>query len=215
VLANAATLNYAIAFFAMLLGNVLFLTAVWGYTTLQAGLAVTPGPLLVAVLAGPTGRLAARRGYRPVLVIGALVFAAGHVLLATVIPLDSDYLGRWLPVSLVGALGVALTFPVLSAAAVAGLPADRFGVGGALNQTARQLGAVLGVALLVAVLGARAGADPMAPFRGAWIMGAGFAVLAAGISAFQRPVTRPADEPGGQPADRPAAAPVLAAEVVG
>jgi hypothetical protein len=46
---------------------------------------------------------------------------------------------------------VALTFPVLSAAAVAGLPPERFGVGGALNQTARQTGGVLGVALLVAV----------------------------------------------------------------
>jgi EmrB/QacA subfamily drug resistance transporter len=214
VLANAATLAYAIAFFSMLLGNVLFLTTVWGYTTLQAGLAVTPGPLLVAVLAGPTGRLAGRRGYRPVLVTGAMVFAGAHVLLATVIPPTSDYLGRWLPVSLVAALGVALTFPVLSAAAVAGLPSDRFGVGGALNQTARQLGAVLGVALLVAVLGARAGIDPMVPFRSAWFMGAGFAVLSALISAFQRPVRRPAERPAIQMADRPAVAPQLVPEVV-
>ena len=50
-------------------------------------------------------------------------------------------------------VGVALTFPVLSAAAVAGLPPERFGVGGAVNQTARQMGAVLGVALLVSILG--------------------------------------------------------------
>jgi hypothetical protein len=143
-----------------------------------------------------------------------MVFAAAHVLLATVIPPTSDYLGRWLPVSLVAALGVALTFPVLSAAAVAGLPSDRFGVGGALNQTARQLGAVLGVALLVAVLGARAGIDPMVPFRSAWFMGAGFAVLSALISAFQRPVRRPAERPAIQMADRPAVAPQLVPEVV-
>jgi hypothetical protein len=46
-------------------------------------------------------------------------------------------------------------------AAVAGLPPERFGVGGAVNETARQIGAVLGVALLVAVLGTRAPLPPL------------------------------------------------------
>ena len=63
------------------------------------------------------------------------------------------YLSHWLPASWLVGLGVALTFPVLSSAAVSGLPAVRFGIGGAIHQTARQLGAVLGVALLVAILG--------------------------------------------------------------
>src|SRR5918994_2196974 len=65
VLANAATFLYSVGFFGMLLANVLFLTSVWEYSTLQAGLAITPGPLLVAALSGPAGRLAARVGYRP------------------------------------------------------------------------------------------------------------------------------------------------------
>ena len=68
-LANAATVAYAVGFFAMLLGNVLFLTTVWGYSTLQAGLAITPGPLVVAVLAarrapGGAGGLPAGAGGR-------------------------------------------------------------------------------------------------------------------------------------------------------
>ena len=41
-LANAATVAYAVGFFAMLLANVLFLTTVWEYSTLKAGLAITP-----------------------------------------------------------------------------------------------------------------------------------------------------------------------------
>jgi hypothetical protein len=49
-LANAGTLTYAIGFFSMLLANVLFLTTVWDYSTLRAGLAITPGPLVVAPL---------------------------------------------------------------------------------------------------------------------------------------------------------------------
>src|ERR671912_633267 len=65
VLANAATFLYSVGFFGMLLANVLFLTSVWEYSTLQAGLAITPGPLLVAALSGPSGRLAARLRDRP------------------------------------------------------------------------------------------------------------------------------------------------------
>jgi EmrB/QacA subfamily drug resistance transporter len=186
-LANAATLAYATGFFAMLLGNVLFLTEVWGFTTLQAGLAITPGPLVVAALSSTTGRLAGRAGYRKVLVPGGLVFAAGTALLATVVSTEPAYLSRWLPISLVIGLGVALSFPVLSAAAVAGLPGDRFGAGGATNQTSRQLGAVLGVALLVAILGTPTDpAEALERFRWIWVMTTVAALASAAISLGHR-----------------------------
>jgi EmrB/QacA subfamily drug resistance transporter len=182
-LANAATLAYAIGFFAMLLANVLFLTTVWHYSTLRAGLAITPGPLVVAALSSTTGRLAARIGYRPVLVVGGLTFAAGQLLYITVVTAEPHYLSHWLPASLLVGLGVALTFPVLSAAAVSGLPTERFGIGGAINQTARQLGAVLGVALLVAILGTPSSpADAMDRFRHVWLMSAVAAFVSAAIS---------------------------------
>jgi MFS family permease len=187
-LANAATIAYAVAFFAMLLANVLFLTTVWKYSTLRAGLAITPGPLVVAVLSKYTGRLAVRTGYRRVLVTGGLLFASGMVWYATLITTEPAYLARWLPPTILVGLGVAFSFPVLSAAAVAGLPADRFGAGGALNQTARQLGAVLGVALLVAVLGTPTSAsDALDHFRWAWLLCALAAGASALISSFQRP----------------------------
>jgi EmrB/QacA subfamily drug resistance transporter len=198
-LANAATVAYAVGFFAMLLANVLFLTTVWHYSTLRAGLAITPGPLVVAALSGTTGRLAARMGYRPVLVFGGLLFAAGEVWYATAVRLDPSYLATWLPATLLVGLGVAFSFPVLSAAAVAGLPPDRFGVGGAVNQTARQLGAVLGVALLVALLGRPTSpGDALVHFRHAWVMAAVFAGLSAAISLLhERPalVEAQADTP--------------------
>ncbi|HJR25142.1 MAG TPA: MFS transporter [Acidimicrobiales bacterium] len=182
-LANAATVAYAVGFFAMLLANVLFLTSVWGYSTLKAGLAITPGPLVVALLSRSTGRLAARVGYGKVLVLGGVVFAAAQVWCAAVLTLQPHYLAHWLLPSLVGGLGVALTFPVLSAAAVAGLPADRFAAGGALNQTARQIGAVLGVALLVALLGTPVSpADALDQLRQVWVLCTVAALVSSAIS---------------------------------
>jgi MFS family permease len=180
----------------MLLANVLFLTSVWEYSTLKAGLAITPGPLVVAALSRSTGALASRIGYRPVLVGGSLVFAAAQLWSVFLMPLEPDYLGRWLPASLLTGLGVALTFPVLSAAAVAGLPPERFGVGGAVNQTARQMGAVLGVALLVSIVGTPTSAEAaLDAFRQAWVLCAVAAVTAALIASRLRPVEAVVPEP--------------------
>jgi len=109
--ANAATLLYAMGFFAMLLGNILFLTGVWHYSTMSAGLSVTPGPLVVALVSGPAGRLAARVGFRKVLVVGASLFAVGLSWYATRVGLRPDYLGAWLPATVITGLGIGLTFP--------------------------------------------------------------------------------------------------------
>ena len=181
--ANAATVVYAMGFFAMLLGNILFLTGVWHYSILRAGLAVTPGPLVVAAVSGPAGRLAHRYGFRRVLVPGFAVFAAGLAWYATRVGVHPDYLAVWLPGALVTGAGIGLTFPVLGAAAVASLHSSRFAVGSAVNQTSRQVGGAIGVAILVAIL-----ASPATPaasvdhFRHLWAYAAGMALLAGLIS---------------------------------
>jgi MFS family permease len=63
----------------MLLSGVLPLTEVtevWGYSALTAGFALSPGPLMAATFAIPSGRLGGRIGQRPVAAAGGLVFAA-------------------------------------------------------------------------------------------------------------------------------------------
>ena len=95
--ANAATLLYAMGFFAMLLGNILFLTSVWHYSILMAGLAVTPGPLVVAVVSGPAGSWPAASGSARSSLAGFVVFAAGLLWYATRIGLQPEYLTVWLP----------------------------------------------------------------------------------------------------------------------
>ena len=195
-LANAGTLVYAIGFFAMLLGNVLFLTSVWHYSTLRAGLAITPGPLVVAALSSTTGRWASRYGYRLVLVAGSLLFAAGELLIILRVGTTPSYLVDWLPSALLVGLGVAFTFPVLSAAAVSGLPAEKFGVGGAINQTSRQLGAVLGVALLVSIIGTPATtAAAMDAFRHAWLLSVVAALTCAALALGHVPAARAVTTP--------------------
>ena len=200
--ANAATLLYAMGFFAMLLGNILFLTSVWHYSILRAGLAVTPGPLVVAAVSGPAGRLAARVGFRRVLLVGAACFAGGLAWYATRIGVGPAYLAQWLPATLITGLGIGLTFPVLSAAAVSSLHPERFAVGSAVNQTARQVGGAFGVALLVVILGSpHTPVAALGDFRHLWWFAASMAAASGLACSLLRPSTSTATAtaPGAAP----------------
>jgi EmrB/QacA subfamily drug resistance transporter len=189
--ANAAVVLYAMGFYAMLLGNVLFLTGVWHYSILKAGLAITPGPLVVAAVSGPAGRLATRVGFRAVLVAGAALLAGGLIWYATRVGVHPAYLTEWLPATIVTGLGIGLTFPVLSAAAVSSLPADRFAVGSAVNQTARQVGGSIGIAILVVLLGTPAtpGAA-LGNFHHLWAFAATMSALSGSVALLLRPPRR-------------------------
>jgi len=181
VTANIATFVYAAGFFAMLLGNILFLTSVWHYSIMQAGLAVTPGPLVVAMVAGPAGKLSGRVGFRPILAAGATCVTLGLGWYVAKVDANPAYLAHWLPGTLIVGLGIGLTFPVLSAAAVSSLPAHRYAVGSAVNQTARQVGGAIGIAVLVMLLGTPSGAaDAVEHFHHVWI----YCAIAATLSGF-------------------------------
>jgi EmrB/QacA subfamily drug resistance transporter len=192
--ANTAAFIYSMGFFAMLLGNILFLTSVWHYSILRAGLSVTPGPLVVAVASGPAGKLAGRFGFRRVLMVGFVVFTLGVLWYVWRVRLTPDYVALWLPGTLIAGLGIGLTFPVISAAAVSSLEPARYSVGSAVNQTARQIGGALGVAILVVVLGTpKTAVAALSNFHHLWIYIASMAALAGVVSTtLARPVKIPA-----------------------
>ena len=83
-----------------------------------------------------------------------------------------------LPGMLMTGTGVGLTLPTLVSAAVSAIPPHRFATGSGVVTMARQVGIVLGVAVLVTVLGHPAGAGALVAFQRATVVIAAMAVIA-------------------------------------
>jgi EmrB/QacA subfamily drug resistance transporter len=199
---NLGTLLFAAAFFSLILGNVLFLTSMWGYTLLQAGAATLPGPALSTVVAGPAGRLADRFGHRAVIVPGTLFFAVGVMVLRSA-GAQPDWLGLWLPGACFTGIGIGLAFPTLGSAAVRDVPDDRFATASAVNAAFRQVGAVLGTAILVAIVGDPASVtEALSVSDDAYL----FSVIAALASGAAALALRPAAQESSAPVVEPARA---------
>jgi MFS family permease len=179
----------------MFFGFFFFTMQVWHYSLPMAGLAVTPGPLLVVPVAVLSGRLAARLGHRPLLVAGSLIYAAGGIWFYLRAGVEPDYLGTWLPGLMLTGTAVGMVLPSLSGAAVARLAPTRFGIGSAVNQAVRQIGSVLGVAATIALVGH---ASPqLADFRDLYAAHVALALLTALLCL--RVDTRPPRQPTSQP----------------
>jgi EmrB/QacA subfamily drug resistance transporter len=201
---NLGTLLFAAAFFSLILGNVLFLTSIWGYTVLQAGAATLPGPALSTVVAGPAGKLADRFGHRAVIVPGALFFAAGVMVLRSA-GAEPDWLGLWLPGACLTGIGIGLAFPTLGAASVRDIPDDRFATASAVNAAFRQVGAVLGTAILVAIVGEPANLSEALSVSDSAYLFSVFAALASGAVVLGLRRQRAPGALGGAEADDEAA----------
>lgn len=150
---NLATLSFGTAFSMMFFGFFFYMKSIWHFSLPLAGLAITPGPLLVIPVATLSGRIASRHGHRPLLVAGSVLYASSAVWFLLVPDLTPAYLTHWLPGMLLSGVGVGMVMPSLSGAAVSRLPANHYAVGGAINQAIRQIGSVMGVALTVLLLG--------------------------------------------------------------
>ncbi len=181
--ANAMTIVAAAGFYGYTLTNVLFLTGVWHYSVLQAGLALTPGPFVAAAVAGPTSRLASRIGHRPVLVAGGLIWGGAVMWFVERVGITPEFVSEWLPGIIMLGAGAGILFPNLSGAAVASAPGESFATTTGLNSVARQLGAALGVALVVAIIGTPSPLSAPAAFDDAWTFGAA-CLFAAGIGCL-------------------------------
>ncbi|MBM9509368.1 MFS transporter [Actinacidiphila acididurans] len=182
-LVNAATLVFAAAFYGMLLSNIIFLQTVWHYSVLRAALATAPSPLMVVLVARRASRLAHTIGPRTVLLAGGLLWAVGQGGLALGAGGHPHWLTHWLPAAMITGLGVGMTLPAQSGAAVQSLPPARFAVGSAVNASFRQLGAVLGISLFVAVQGTPGAGGLLTAFHHTWWLFAALG-LAAGLAVW-------------------------------
>ena len=144
--------GFTMGFFSLIFVNTQWLQTVWNYSPSRSGLAGIPGPVMAAIVAAPAGRLAQRVGHGKVVAAGAVILCTGNLLLSFWITETPNYLTRYFPVMVYTGIGVGLCISTISSSATAFLPQTKFAMGSALNNTARQIGAALGVALVSSML---------------------------------------------------------------
>jgi EmrB/QacA subfamily drug resistance transporter len=202
-LASLSAALFFAAFSAMLISNVIFLTDVWHYSALHAGLALTPGPLMAMVFAPFGGRLARRAGPGAVGGAGALLFVAGSALWIALIGLHPAYATRFLPGMLIGGAGVGLTLPSFTIAATRTLAPQRLSTGIGAQTMFRQIGGTLGIATFVAILGTPGGATVLTAFNHTrWFMIAAAACAALALGMIRRPAGPPAAVDSPEPTEQ-------------
>ena len=149
----AADLTQLIAFsgfFSMFFYATLYMQEILHYSPLRAGAAYLPITAGFAVAGATASQLVTRIGTRPVVVAGCLIAGAG-IWWVSRVPLHGSYVTDLLPGFVVMSLGAGSVFVSVTAAANAGVPADKAGLAAGLLNSSQQVGSALGLAVLSAV----------------------------------------------------------------
>jgi MFS family permease len=147
---TAATTAITLVFFAMFGSYFLFtqyLQFVHGYDPLSAGIRILPWALAYLVSATQSAKLVERFGQRLIVASGLTIAGLGIALLAVTSTVTASY--WWFALSVVvQAVGMGLTTAPSTGAIMRSLPLHKAGVGSAVNDTTRELGGALGVAVM-------------------------------------------------------------------
>jgi EmrB/QacA subfamily drug resistance transporter len=210
---NVVVMVFSAALFPMWYFGTLYLQEVLHFGPLDAGLAFLPMALTIMACATLAGQLVARVGAGPLLGTGLSLMAIGLALFAR-IAVNGDYVSDFMLPGLLTSVGIGLSVVPSTIAATATAAPSEAGLASGLVNTSRQMGGALGLAILasLAVLYTHhlTSVDYRAPilaltdgFRLAFLLGAGFAAIAA-LLAF-RFIPRAVGP--GAPAPVPAAGP--------
>jgi MFS family permease len=136
----------------------LYLQQMNGWSPVETALAFLPAGMLVALGSTRIGPLVDRLGLPRVIGAGALSSVLGYAL---VLRFDAvpDYLGVLLPTMLLIGIGFMLLFPALNIQATTGVANHEQGLASGLVQTSFQVGGAIALAIVSAVVSARAGAS--------------------------------------------------------
>ncbi|MEO7398189.1 MAG: MFS transporter [Ilumatobacteraceae bacterium] len=150
---TAANTAVTLSFFAMF-GSLFLMAQYWqfvhGYTALEAGVRLIPYALGMMVVAPLSARLVERIGSKRVMTMGLLTMTVS-LLLLSLLTRTTPYPIAILPYVLMSA-GIGLTMPPATESIMGSLPRDKAGVGSAVNDTTRQMGGAVGVALIGSVV---------------------------------------------------------------
>jgi len=183
-IATLSTFLFGLGFFSMLLTLVLYLAQIVGYTTVQAGLAISMLPIAATVSSNFSGRLADRFGFRAIAIPGMLLFTLGSLWLYARAGTNPDYLIDLAPGLLLVGTGIGAGPPILAGAGVSQAHSTHFSVASAVSHTARQLSGAIGIAIVVAIIAGHNSATPtVESFRWAFLYLASVATLASVLSS--------------------------------
>ena len=157
--ANVACLLWSMGFYAMFFNHVAWLQGVWNYSGQRSGVAIMAGPLAATFSSFFGGRFAPRLGHVRVFVTGSVLVGIGVLALAMRLTREPAWLEVFLPSLVLIGIGIGLVISSLTSAANAFLPVHRFGMGSALYNTNRQVGAALGIAIATAIQAVTPGPD--------------------------------------------------------
>ena len=150
---SAASGAIALTFFAMF-GSLFLLTqylqSVLGYSALEAGVRLVPMAAVQMVVAPLSAKVVERVGSKIIVGVGLSTAALGLVFAAQLTP-GSSY-PQVLGALVVLSAGLALVMPTATESIMGSLPPAKAGVGSAVNDTTRELGGALGVAILGSVM---------------------------------------------------------------
>jgi EmrB/QacA subfamily drug resistance transporter len=187
---NAVGLLIGMALFSMFFFVSLYMQNVLGFDALETGLAYLPLALTIIVTAGVASQLVTRLGFKPVLMFGLLLVAGGLVWFSQA-SVGGSYASDVLFPSIVAGAGLGFSFVPVTIGAVAGTSDDDSGLASGLINTSQQIGGALGLAVLstVAFANVPGGGRPdlaalTGGFQDAFLVGAGFAILAFLIAAL-------------------------------
>jgi EmrB/QacA subfamily drug resistance transporter len=154
--------------FLTLFGTIFLLTqyfqAVLGYSTLKAGAMLIPQAVMMMIFAPLSTRWVHRFGNKLVVVFGMLV-VAGTLLAMLTYQTNSGTLHVIVITAFLG-LGMAHVMPAATESIMGSLPREKAGVGSAMNDTTRQVGGAMGVALLGSILSSRYGSHMTSALSG-------------------------------------------------
>ena len=150
---SAANASITLVFFAMfgsLLSLTQYLQFILGYTPFEAGIRMLPMALGLLVGGPLSARLDERLGSKVVVTAGLVVVATGLLMLSR-LDTESGYIG------VVGALfvmatGMGLSMAPSTESVMGSIPRSKAGVGSAMNDTTRQVGGALGVAIIGSIM---------------------------------------------------------------
>jgi EmrB/QacA subfamily drug resistance transporter len=129
---------------------VLFLQIVLGFSALKAGLTILPLPIGIMIVAPFAGRMTDKIGGRWILFAGTLIAAVGVYLMSDLTAI-TDWPNLVLPLLLSG-IGMGMVMAPVTTVVMQNTPVEQSGMGAGILSTTRQIGSVLGLSVLGAIL---------------------------------------------------------------